>query len=355
MKFGREILKDVQGYVPGEQPKGVGIVKLNTNENPYPPSVRVLEAVQTTSTEAIRRYPDPVAARLRDVAAEHYGFESADWVVAGNGMDELLAIAIRTFTDPGDTVLSPYPTYVLYETLALLHGARFVGVDLDGEFQLTEDFYRTPARICFLPRPNAPSGVCPPRSAVERLCREFDGLVVIDEAYADFADDNCVDFPKRFENAIVMRTFSKSYSLAGMRLGLAFARPEIIAEFMKTKDSYNLNAATQSAGVAALQDQPYTASCIQRVRTNRARLSEELGRLGFYVPESKANFVLAHWKRNSPTARDIFDQLCARAVFVRYFDAPRLRDALRISVGSDLDIERLLDALKEILGPERTV
>jgi len=349
MKYGREMLKDVEGYVPGEQPKMPGIVKLNTNENPYPPSPRVLQAVQEISTETLRKYPDPVSLRLRETIAETYGAAGPDWVIAGNGMDDILSMAVRAFVDPGDAIVSPYPTYTLYETLAKLHGARMEYVDLDGEFQLPERFYATKARMCFIPRPNAPSGVASPLKAMERLCTEFQGLVFIDEAYADFAQDNCLGFPRAFENAIVGRTFSKAYSLCGLRLGFAIARPEIVRELMKVKDSYNVNAAAQAAGVVALADTEHFGSCIGRIRKNREWLTQVLEGMGFRLPASQANFVLAQWT-GTPSAREIFEKLRERVIVVRYFDAPRLRDALRITVGSEREIEALIDALRGIVG-----
>ncbi|MFA6240289.1 MAG: histidinol-phosphate transaminase [Candidatus Hydrogenedentales bacterium] len=349
MKYGREILKDVQGYVPGEQPRVSSVIKLNTNENPYPPSPNVLDAVRQYTTESIRKYPDPVATQLRRACAERYGYEGPEWVIAGNGMDELLALALRTFVDPGDTVLSPYPTYTLYETLAQLHGAKISLVDLDDEFQLTEPFFSTPARLCFLPRPNAPSGVCAPRAEVERFCKSFQGIVVIDEAYVDFAEDDCMDFPKQFENVIVMRTFSKAYSMAGLRLGVAVARPELIAELMKGKDSYNVNGLTQAAGTEAIRDVPYFESALARAKATRTRLIESLDKLGFVVSPSQSNFVLAQWS-GTPPAREIFEKLKEDNIFVRYFDARRLENALRISVGTDSEINALLGALEEILA-----
>lgn len=353
MKYGRDLLKDVQGYMPGEQPTLPDIIKLNTNENPHPPSPKVTAALQAMSAEALRRYPDPVAVELREACAERYGFDSADWVVAGNGMDELLALAVRTFVDLGDTVLTTYPTYTLYETLAQLHGAEIREVDLDDNYQLTEEFFATPARLCFLPRPNAPSGVCARRADVERLCREFDGIVVIDEAYVDFSDDNCAGFPKRFENAIVMRTFSKAFSLAGVRLGVAFAQPAIISEFLKTKDSYNLSALTQAAGLAALADYGHMEANAAKVCATRARLTDALTDMGFEIPPSQANFVLARW-HGTPDAGKIHKQLRQRNILVRYFDQdPRLLDALRITVGKNDEADLLLAALVEIVHDKK--
>lgn len=348
MKYARALLRDVEGYVPGEQPKFPNIIKLNTNENPYPPSPRVMEAVRTLGEDALRKYPDPMADRLRAICAERYGCAGPEWVVVGNGMDELLALAVRTFVDPGDAILTTNPTYTLYETLAQLHDARIIETELDDEFQLTDEFFRTPARLCILPRPNAPSGVCAPVAQVERLCREFNGLVIIDEAYVDFSDDCCMDFPKRFENAIVMRTFSKSFSLAGMRLGTAVARPEIIAEFMKTKDSYNVNAATQAAGIAAMEDYDWMLANADKVRATRTRLTAALKEMGFRVPPSQSNFLLAQWN-GMPNAETIFRSLRDRAIIVRYFKTPRLENALRISIGTEEQTDVLLIALREII------
>jgi histidinol-phosphate aminotransferase len=349
MKYARTLLQGVEGYVPGEQPRIPNIIKLNTNENPYPPSPRVLETVQHLGADALRRYPDPVCLAFREALAARYGYPDATWTLAGNGMDELLALAVRTFTDPGDTILTPYPTYVLYDTLGKLHGAKVEMVDLDEDFQLTEPFFKTPARLCFLPRPNSPSGVCVPRETVERLCESFDGLVVIDEAYADFADDNCMDFPRRFENALVMRTFSKSFSLAGMRIGTLVARPEIIAEFLKTKDSYNMDAVSQAAGLAALEEYDYMLASASKIRATRARMTAGLRRLGFKVPPSQSNFVLAQWD-GQPAAVDLFQALRDRAILVRYFRSRRLDNALRITVGTESQTDALLGALEEIIG-----
>ncbi|MCH8205211.1 MAG: histidinol-phosphate transaminase [Candidatus Hydrogenedentes bacterium] len=346
MKYGREMLQGVEGYVPGEQPADPDVVKLNTNENPYPPSPKTLEALRALPADAARRYPDALSLELRSACAERYGYENADWIFAGNGMDELLAMVLRTFVDPGDTVLSVYPTYVIYETLAQLHGAQYKGVDLDDEFRLPETFFSESGRLCFFARPNPPSGTCVPRADVERFCESFDGLVVIDEAYVDFADDDCMDLPKRHKNAIVMRTFSKSFSLAGLRVGVAVARPEIIREFLKTKDSYNLNAFSQAAALAAMGDYAHMQASVAKVRATRGRLIQGLRELGLSVPDSQANFVLAQFA-NAEFAKGMFEGLRKKSIFVRYFEDRRLDDALRISVGTDDDIEKLLTAMKD--------
>jgi histidinol-phosphate aminotransferase len=201
--------------------------------------------------------------------------------------------------------------------------------------------------MVFLPRPNAPTGVAAPIEQVERICKQFDGLVFIDEAYVDFADNHCLELVTRFANVIVGRTCSKSFSLAGLRLGFAFAQPDTIAEFMKTKDSYNLNALTQALGKAALSDMDWVAANAKKIRATRRRLSATLRALGFRVPESQANFVLALWD-GQPPAHELFERLRRRGLLVRYFEAPRLEKALRITVGTEAETDALLDALRDM-------
>jgi len=348
MKYGRNMLKSVEGYVPGEQPSDLNVIKLNTNENPYPPSPQVIAALRALDSEALRRYPNPTAAPFRNACAQRYGLPGPDWVIAGNGMDELLSLVIRTFVDPEEKVLAPYPTYSLYEVLCKLHGCEMISLDLDEHFQLTETFYNTSAKLCLLARPNAPSGVSVPRADVERLCKSFPGVVVIDEAYVDFGDDNCMDFPERFENAIVMRTFSKSFSLAGMRIGIAAARPELINEFMKVKDSYNMSAFDQAAALAAIEDYNWMRENVQRVRTTRAQLHAALTALGFDIPASQSNFLLAHWN-GTPAAREIFETLRDQGIYVRYFASRGLENALRITIGTDEQCGALVRAITEII------
>ncbi|NLN91694.1 MAG: histidinol-phosphate transaminase [Candidatus Hydrogenedens sp.] len=350
MAFGRKIYEELEGYTPGEQPKEPGVIKLNTNENPYPPSPRVLEALQALSADNARRYPDPVAAPLRRVCAEIYGLPGEEWLIAGNGMDELLALVLRAFVDPGDTVLALYPTYSLYEVLCRIHDCQLRYIDADENWQPPESFYEEKARLCFLTRPNAPTGLALDRALVEKFCTNFPGIVVIDEAYVDFADDHCMDFPERFENVIVMRTFSKSYSLAGLRIGIAAANPALIREFMKIKDSYNMNAWSQEAALAAVQDQEYMHQSAERVRKTRKHLREQLLDLGFTVHPSQTNFLLAHWA-GTPSAAEIFETLRRdHHILVRYFNHRRLDNALRITIGTDEECAALVHALQRIIG-----
>ena len=348
MKYIRTSLDNVAGYTPGEQPPKDDLIKLNTNENPYQPSPKVMQAIADLDGEALRKYPDPLVTEFRTAAANAYGYPNSDWIIAGNGMDELLALALRTFVDPGNQVLSVYPTYSLYEVLCALHGAPINYLELDESFNLPKAFFSAKGPLCFFARPNAPTGLCTPKEAVERFCKAFDGVVVIDEAYVDFADDNCIDFPKKFDNVIVMRTFSKSFSLAGMRIGLAIANPDLIAGFLKTKDSYNMNAVSQAVGRAALNDIPHMEENVSKVRTTRDRLRNALIELAFNVLPSQANFLLAQCN-DADQARSLFKQLRDTGILVRYFDQPRLDNALRITIGTQEQCDALVAALRKLL------
>jgi histidinol-phosphate aminotransferase len=349
MSYLRKSLDDIEGYTPGEQPPNGDLIKLNTNENPYPPSPKVVKAMQGLDGEVLRKYPDPLATEFRNAVAQTYAYPGADWVIAGNGMDELLALALRSFVEPGQEVLSVYPTYSLYEVLCALHGAPMKYVELDEAFALPEAFYGEQAPLCFLARPNAPTGLCTSRENVKRFCENFNGVVVIDEAYVDFADDDCMDLPKLFDNVIVMRTFSKSFSLAGMRLGIAVANPDLIAGFLKTKDSYNMDAVTQHIGLAAINDMPYTEANAEKVRASRTKLRDALLELGFNVPPSQTNFLLTRC-RDAYQAKKLFEQLRDAGILVRYFNKPRLDNALRITVGTDEECNALINQLKKLLA-----
>lgn len=348
MKYRRQLLTDVRGYVPGEQPDQPQVVKLNTNENPYPPSPKVLQALRELDAQSLRRYPDPVCSRLRRAWADRFALPGPEWVIVGNGMDDLLSLAVRAFVDPGDEVVATWPTYSLYEVLCALHGARMVYHDLDEQFAQPSSLLQASGRLCFLTRPNAPTGVAATREETASLCERFPGVVVIDEAYVDFADDHCMDYAVRYDNVLVMRTFSKSFCLAGMRVGVAAGHPDLIAEMMKVKDSYNVNAFSQAAALAALEDWDYMQACVARIRASRGWLQQQLIKLGFQVPESQANFLLAV-RDGCPSARELFEALRARDIFVRYFPVRRLENALRITVGDDAQCEALVAALRELL------
>jgi histidinol-phosphate aminotransferase len=344
-------VRAVAPYVPGEQPgPGRRVVKLNTNENPYPPSARVLEALRAALDERVRLYPDPEAQALRARASACWGVP-ADHILAGNGSDELLALVLRAAVDPGDRVAFPVPTYSLYETLVAVQGGEAVRVPFDDDFALPPALARAAARVTFLCNPNSPSGTFVPIDAVDALAEAVAGLLVVDEAYVDFAHDHALRLVGCRPNVLVLRTLSKSYSLAGLRVGLAVGHPEVLAGLRTVKDSYNLNRLSQAAGEAALADAATMAANVERIRRTRAALVAGLERLGFAVLPSQANFVLA--RRRGRDLGPVAAALAARDVLVRHFAVPGLRDALRITVGTDEETALLLDALAGVLADAR--
>jgi histidinol-phosphate aminotransferase len=333
------------GYVPGEQPKDPGrVIKLNTNENPYPPSET---ALATARVDGLHRYPDPIANDVRDAAAALFGVDR-DWIIAGNGSDDILTIVIRTFVDQGGSAAWFNPSYSLYPILLDIQGARSIAIELDHSFSIPSDTaaQAAGASLLMVTRPNAPTGTAWPLATMRQLAEDFDGAVLIDEAYADFADDSCASLVREYDNVIVCRTLSKGYSLAGIRLGFAYANPAIIAQMMKVKDSYNINALTQRIGAAALRDQETLQANVDRVRKTRAETVSQLTGLGFDVLPSQTNFLFA---RPPGDAANLADNLKQRNIFIRYFSAPRCRDYVRISIGTDDEMGQLLDALRDLL------
>jgi histidinol-phosphate aminotransferase len=335
------------GYVPGEQPHEGEVIKLNTNENPYPPAARVRAAIAACADERVRLYPDPMANALRDAAAQRYELPR-DHILAGNGSDDLLAMVLRACADPGDRVVYPSPTYTLYDTLVTIAGAVAVRLPWGAGWALPDRVAEARGRVTILCNPNAPSGTFIEVDAIAALAARLSGLLVVDEAYVDFATDSALRLVRRLDNVLVLRTLSKSFSLAGMRVGLAFGQPPLIAELCKVKDSYNLSRVSIAAGAAALQDDEAMPAHVQRVIRTRTRLSARLRELGYDVPPSQANFVLA--RRPGVDQSAVYAALKARAILVRYFATPELFDALRITVGTDDEIDALLAALQEIAG-----
>jgi histidinol-phosphate aminotransferase len=343
----RNDIRALQGYAPGEQPRDRRYIKLNTNENPYPPSPRVIEAVREAATADLRLYPDPVATELRQKAAEVYGF-SPEEIMAGNGSDDLLSIVVRACAGSGDRVVYPMPTYSLYDTLVAIQGARAVHVPFPEDFSLPVDAVRAQeGRVTFVCNPNSPSGTFVAVSVIEELARRLPGLLVIDEAYVDFATDTALPLARRHANVIVLRTFSKSFSLAGMRIGLAFGHRDLIAELNKVKDSYNLTRLSLVAATAALGDYAWMESNVGRIRKTRTKLTDGLRNLGFEVLPSEANYVLA--RRPKDDMGVVQRRLKEKGILVRHFGTPELRDALRITVGTDQEIEALLEAAGPLL------
>jgi len=350
----RPNVEAMEAYVPGEQPAaGAKVIKLNTNENPYPPSPKVAEAIRAelgADGDRLRLYSDPKALELRKAAAKIHGFD-IEQVLHGNGSDELLAMLFRAFVNEGDTIAYPYPTYVLYETLAQAQAAKIVSFDFDPHFtDLPRAFFGCGARIVFLASPNSPSGTLYSRPMLRALATSLgDGILVIDEAYAEFADSNNLKLAKELDNVVVLRTVSKSHSLAGMRLGLLFASAKIVAGLWKVKDSYNLDRLAIVAGAASLRDVEWTAQNTRKIVATRGRLMNELCGLGLNVIPSQSNFVFARMK-NADNAAGAYRFLKKKGILIRYFPARLLDDGIRITVGTDAEIDALLTALKEYLA-----
>ncbi len=340
----RPAVEKMSGYTPGEQPlPGQTVIKLNTNENPFPPSPRVIEAIRSLDPNRLRRYPNPTADEFRERAARLLGV-TPEMILAGNGSDDILAIALRTFLAAGDTLAFPDPTYSLYPVLAEIADITVNTVPWDADWTLpTAGLIGTGARAVFFANPNAPSGTLVAPADVRALAEGFAGVVLVDEAYADFADTNCLGLLRTCPNVIISRTLSKAYSLAGMRFGYAVAAPALVAEMMKVKDSYNCDAVSIIAATAALDDQTYARMTWDHVRAERQRLAHELSQRGWTVIPSHTNFLLAACPGGK--AGDLYRALKQRGILVRFFDKPGLDDKLRITIGTRAENDALLAAL----------
>jgi histidinol-phosphate aminotransferase len=346
----RPAIRAMAGYTPGEQPRTGGIIKLNTNENPYPPSPRVLEALREALTdERLRKYPDPLGTHFRQTAGRVLGVD-AEGVLIGNGSDDVLTILTRAFVPEGGLVVSLTPSYLLYATLAELQGANFQTVPFTPDWSVPEPWPVPRAHLTFLTNPNSPSGTAALPAVVRRLAAQVRGPLVVDEAYADFADADVLDLvrgPAAPGNVIVTRTLSKSYSLAGVRFGFAVADPAVVQQLVKVKDSYNCDVLSLAAAAAALEDQEHMRATRAKILATRARLQHALTRLGFTVCPSRANFVWA--RRADRPVKPIFEELKRRNLLVRYMVYEGHGDGLRITVGTDEEIDRLLAELGAIL------
>jgi histidinol-phosphate aminotransferase len=353
MGYFRDNVERIAGYTPGFQPKATDVVKLNTNENPYPPSPEVTKALAGIQAEQLRRYPDPLGNAFREAAAGIHGVTPEN-IMCCNGGDDLLSIAIRAFCDASRPVAYPVPTYTLYPVLANLEDCPAIEVPFDAQFNLPATLVRTGAALTIVCNPNAPTGTCVPVEELASLADELTGVLLIDEAYVDFANRNCLGLVRDFDNVIVLRSLSKGYSLAGLRFGYAIAHADLIAGLMKVKDSYNVDAVALALATAAIKDQAYFKANVELVRADRRTLTEQLIALGFGVLDSSTNFVLAQVagaKNLSPLrAGQIHEELARRNIYVRYFDIPGLDDKLRISVGTKQQNDKLLAALREILS-----
>ena len=336
------------GYVPGEQPRPGEAVKLNTNENPYRASDRVDEAIRTACEAGLSRYPNALGEPFREAAAEVYGVER-DMVLCGNGSDDILTILTRTFVGSGELLRLPRPSYILYKSLAEIQGARAEEVRFDDQWQLPPEFGQPKEglKLVFLPNPNSPSGTVIAKDKILELAGQLPCPLVVDEAYADFAEFHCIDLVAKCEKIIVTRTLSKAYSLAGLRFGYLFAQPHLVEQMIKVKDSYNCDALSIAAATAAILDRDWQRDNRRKLLATRTRLTDGMRQLGFRVPDSQANFT---WNVH-PTLphKPIYEYLKRHGYLVRYMNYAECGDGLRISVGTDEQIDDCIGLINRFL------
>ncbi len=338
----------MSGYQPGEQPQAGKFIKLNTNENPYPPSPAVGRAISAALAGGLSRYPDPVADAFRRRAAQVLGVEP-DWILCGNGSDDILTIVTRAFVGEGQLLRMPYPSYVLYRTLAEIQGTRFDQVAFQDDWSVGENFTVATGdlRLAFLANPNSPSGTMVPPARVQQIAEQLPCPLLVDEAYVDFADDNCLSLVAENENILVSRSLSKSYALAGLRFGYVVAQPHVIEGLLKIKDSYNCDALSIAGATAAIDDQDWLKENRGRIIATRTRMTEALKNLGFDLAPSEANFVWAtHANRD---LKAIYEKLKAEHVLIRYMNFENWGDGIRVSVGTDEQIDAFLVLLKNLV------
>ena len=346
--FFRPNVDAMTGYVPGEQPKpGSKIIKLNSNENPYPPSPAIAKVLQNFDWERLRRYSDPFANEFRNATSKVLGIPS-DWIIVGNGSDEVLNLVIRACADPGQKVVYPMPTYVLYRTLASMQPAEVNEIPYPEDYRLpVEEIIQADGAITFIATPNSPSGHVVPLEDLRSLAKQLSGVLVIDEAYVDFTSEDALSIIKEFENVISIRTLSKGYSLAGIRLGFGIANPKLLAGLYKIKDSYNIDAIACAVGATAMEDQIYKNACVEKIKISREKLAVNLKQLNFQVWDSQTNFLLVQPPQGN--AEDIYLKLKAQGILIRYFKQPGLENKLRITVGTDEQNQELVAAMIPLL------
>lgn len=351
-RFWNRRVRDLHPYVPGEQPKVADLLKLNTNESPYGPSPKVLDAIRDAASDDLRLYPDPTAATLRHTIATRFG-TTTDRVFVGNGSDEVLAHSFRALFHDNAPVLFSDVTYGFYPVYCGLFEQPFRHIPLNDDFAIDIDAYTGDCGGIIVANPNANTGIALPLEQIKTLLKRHpDRTVIIDEAYVDFGAQSAIELTHRYDNLLVVQTLSKSYALAGLRVGFAIGSPELIEGLIRVKDSFNsypLSRPAQAGAIAAIQDTNWLADITARVIASRDRLVPKLQNLGFQVLPSCANFVLVHHPEHKAGA--IAAALRERAILVRHLSTPRIQDWLRISIGTDEACIRLTDALRDILSP----
>ena len=358
--YERPNIRAMQGYTWGEQPDDGKTIKLNTNENPFPPSPTVAQALAAFDPAGLRVYPQPTADSLRDLIADLHGLQRHNIIVT-NGGDESLRLALTTFVEPGHGFGMATPSYSLYAVLAAIQDATLVEVPLQADWQMPADFAQQMnaqgVQLCCLVNPHAPSGTLYPREQLAEIAQALNGVLLIDEAYADFIDPDAgyhsADLVEELDNVLILRTFSKGYGLAGMRLGYLLGSTNLIDPLLnKTRDSYNMDQISQLVGEAAIKDQAYAQNTWAQVRKQRTQTQANLSQLGLHSPTSHSNFLLVTVGDTAKLpAAEIYARLKADGVLVRYFDTPALADKLRITIGTEEQNQRLLHLLTSYLSP----
>ncbi len=344
-----DLVKRLDPYIPGEQPQDQHYIKLNTNENPYPPADSVMRAIDDFDNTRLRLYPDPESRELRQALADYFSVEPNN-VFLGNGSDEVLAHSFQAFFKHDKPLLFPDISYSFYPVYCGLYGIDFKPVPLADDFSIRIDDYLVEHGGIIFPNPNAPTGMLMPLQQVEQLCQHSDQVVIVDEAYIDFGGESAIGLTQKYANLLVIQTFSKSRSLAGLRLGYAIGHEDLIEALTRVKNSFNsypIDALAQTAALASIGDDAAFRRGCDKIIRSRDALTQQLCGLGFRVLPSCANFVFAEHKRLA--AQDIYQALKQKGVLVRFFNQARIDNFLRITVGADTEIDRLIAALKEIV------
>lgn len=355
MTFERPNIEAMEGYMPGEQPAGADVVKLNTNENPYPPGPKVEECLTNIAVNSLRRYPPPLANSFRLAAAERHQV-SPENIIPTNGGDEFLRLVMTTFVDAGDVIAVTKPSYSLYPVLAEIQDSKLMEISLEDDWSMPANFAaklnELNAKLAIIVNPHAPTGSLLDTSYLAEIAREYRGVLLVDEAYVDFIDPalnyDSIPLIEQFPNILFLRSLSKGYSLAGLRFGYGIGPEQLISPMMyKTRDSYNTDFIAQKLATAAILDITYARNTWDRVRASRQKLAKELSELGILSLPSQANFLLCEIPE-SPGALALYRDLKAQNILVRYFDQDRLRNKLRISIGNDKENQRLISAIRQI-------
>lgn len=348
MKAWEANVRKVVPYTPGEQPNRPGMIKLNTNENPYPPAPGVRKALEELDIDRLRLYPDPAASELVNALAEYY-HKDPSCIFVGVGSDDVIAMAFQTFFNSDKPILFPDISYSFYSVWADLFGIRYERPALDEDFRIVkEDYFKENGGIIF-PNPNAPTGIYMELSEVEEIiAKNPESIVIVDEAYVDFAGPSALELVDKYDNLLVVQTFSKSRSMAGMRIGFAIGQPELIKYLNDVKysfNSYTMNLPSLKLGAAAVKNEAYFRETVGKIVATRERVKKELAELGFTFPDSRSNFIFATHKEWP--AKELFEELKKEDIYVRYFASPRIDNYLRITVGTDEEMDALLAFLRK--------